>query len=301
MKKFLLPIALLAGAVSANAQVYFEDDFEWLKPWTEYHHLGDPVGTNNPDATGISIRESAMIGTKGGNIFHEKWDATINLAEERQYVVYDGKYENSGYLTRIFGGGNANYYVFMAHDGYLRIGSQGYNAGLRTRNASITDDPTELYLEFDWCPCKNEDGTWHDVELDVEYRPGNLTVADGIVYGVDIEDKTKPLAWKHECIDLFDTDGLSTGPASDKAGQGCNVVIEISKSSALQQAGCNNFYLDNIRLASAKLPSGIKDVVVENDRTMPVEYFNLQGVRVNNPENGIFIRRQGKKVSKVAL
>ncbi len=33
----------------------------------------------------------------------------------------------------------------------------------------------------------------------------------------------------------------------------------------------------------------------------PAFYYNLQGVEVANPENGIFIRRQGNKVTKVAL
>lgn len=33
----------------------------------------------------------------------------------------------------------------------------------------------------------------------------------------------------------------------------------------------------------------------------PAVYYNLQGVEVANPENGIFIRRQGNKVTKVAL
>lgn len=40
--------------------------------------------------------------------------------------------------------------------------------------------------------------------------------------------------------------------------------------------------------------------VVESDNA-PVEYFNMQGVKVNAPENGIFIKRQGNKVSKVVL
>ncbi len=35
------------------------------------------------------------------------------------------------------------------------------------------------------------------------------------------------------------------------------------------------------------------------DAAAPVEYFNLQGIRVANPENGVFIRRQGSKVSKI--
>lgn len=33
----------------------------------------------------------------------------------------------------------------------------------------------------------------------------------------------------------------------------------------------------------------------------PAVYYNLQGVEVANPENGVFIRRQGNKVTKVAL
>ncbi|MBD5210285.1 MAG: hypothetical protein HDS77_03295 [Bacteroidales bacterium] len=38
---------------------------------------------------------------------------------------------------------------------------------------------------------------------------------------------------------------------------------------------------------------------VEIDENAPVEYFNLQGVRVENPANGLYIMRQGDKVVKV--
>ncbi len=37
------------------------------------------------------------------------------------------------------------------------------------------------------------------------------------------------------------------------------------------------------------------------DENAPVEYFNLQGVRVENPTNGLYIRRQGNKVTKVII
>ncbi len=43
--------------------------------------------------------------------------------------------------------------------------------------------------------------------------------------------------------------------------------------------------------------SGVDNVEVDNN--VPVVYYNLQGVEVSNPENGIFIRRQGNSVSKV--
>ncbi len=37
------------------------------------------------------------------------------------------------------------------------------------------------------------------------------------------------------------------------------------------------------------------------DVNAPVEYYNLQGVKVENPSNGIFIKKQGSKATKVVL
>lgn len=46
--------------------------------------------------------------------------------------------------------------------------------------------------------------------------------------------------------------------------------------------------------------TGINNIVTE-DVNAPVEYFNLQGVRVANPDSGLYIRRQGNKVTKVLV
>ena len=42
----------------------------------------------------------------------------------------------------------------------------------------------------------------------------------------------------------------------------------------------------------------IDNVAVENNDNAPVEYFNLQGERINKPSKGLYIRRQGKLVQK---
>lgn len=47
-------------------------------------------------------------------------------------------------------------------------------------------------------------------------------------------------------------------------------------------------------------PTGITDIEAA-DNNAPVEYFNLQGVRVDNPANGLYIRRQGDKIEKVVI
>ena len=48
--------------------------------------------------------------------------------------------------------------------------------------------------------------------------------------------------------------------------------------------------------------SGIEDIVVDADSMdAPVEYYNLQGIRVENPASGIYIRRQGSTTTKVTI
>jgi hypothetical protein len=47
--------------------------------------------------------------------------------------------------------------------------------------------------------------------------------------------------------------------------------------------------------------SGIANVGVDADNNAPVEYFNLQGVRVDNPTTGLYIQRQGSKATKVLV
>ena len=54
------------------------------------------------------------------------------------------------------------------------------------------------------------------------------------------------------------------------------------------------------RVGKGGLQVGIDNITDDNatDDNAPVEWFTMQGVRVDNPSNGIFIRRQGTKVTK---
>lgn len=44
--------------------------------------------------------------------------------------------------------------------------------------------------------------------------------------------------------------------------------------------------------------SGVEDIELEEEAAAEAEYFNLQGVHVSNPSNGIFIVKKGSKTSK---
>lgn len=47
--------------------------------------------------------------------------------------------------------------------------------------------------------------------------------------------------------------------------------------------------------------SGYIDGIGIDDASMPVVYYNLQGIRVDNPSSGMYLRCQGRKVIKVML
>ncbi|MDE6468232.1 MAG: hypothetical protein K2L28_04965, partial [Muribaculaceae bacterium] len=48
--------------------------------------------------------------------------------------------------------------------------------------------------------------------------------------------------------------------------------------------------------------AGVEGVIVGEEATdAPIEYFNLHGQRIANPENGIYILRQGNKTWKAVL
>ena len=68
---------------------------------------------------------------------------------------------------------------------------------------------------------------------------------------------------------------------------------------AFATTASGTIYGETVEFTTEKDLSGIENVIVEEDET--VEYYNLQGVRVENPERGLYIKRQGNKVTKVIL
>lgn len=58
------------------------------------------------------------------------------------------------------------------------------------------------------------------------------------------------------------------------------------------------FVTNSITLSSSNIETGISDIKPDANEA---EYYNLQGIRVDNPQQGIYIRRQGNKTTKVIL
>lgn len=84
-----------------------------------------------------------------------------------------------------------------------------------------------------------------------------------------------------------------------------NAVLASPEMLLMSDLGWVEYFLD----IELKLPfnvngevSGIKEVIATEDNSnAPVEYYNLQGIRVENPAAGIYVRRQGSNVTKVLV
>lgn len=81
------------------------------------------------------------------------------------------------------------------------------------------------------------------------------------------------------------------------ASTALKVVVNIPKS---QIAEWGVQAIDGAKAASDFAKADMSGVeTIEADTNAEVEYFNIQGIRVANPANGLYIRRQGTKVEKV--
>ena len=65
----------------------------------------------------------------------------------------------------------------------------------------------------------------------------------------------------------------------------------------MQRAVQNSLWV----VAKDDTPSGIDGIKVDDNGDTTIEFYNLQGVRVAHPSSGLFIRRCGSKVTKIAF
>lgn len=87
---------------------------------------------------------------------------------------------------------------------------------------------------------------------------------------------------------------------TDGALNECNVIFNAGQGGP--QTG-DNVKVRNHGVYNASGDTGLSgvDSIVTEDEDAPVEYYNLQGVRVINPTPGIYIQRQGNKVRKIRV
>lgn len=171
-------------------------------------------------------------------------------------------------------GDYTNYYVLLTPHvdagSQAKVSSEYFDMSLPNFSLDLGDGPQALGdIDIDNVLCVNEDdgsktytGSKDGLEL-----AGGAIIADVKCNGIEERDGQLrmiiPVTWKMD--------------------EETEIPIDVTFNGKRIQTG-----------------TGVEAVSVDNNNA-PVEYFDLQGRRLNNPTNGIVIRRQGSKVEKVIL
>lgn len=176
---------------------------------------------------------------------------------------------------------------------------------------------------------KNYDGknqNYGYVYLDTKYVPanGNLICPEEYIFVITSTPKGFTIQGADEGkfygMDAKHKTSFNFYNSADATGSNCywDITIDTDGNANITNKGRDGFYLawmpfnsdfelvttnsdtGKIQLYSNGTLTGVDDIV-SDDANAPVEYYNLQGVRVANPESGLYIRVQGKKASKVLV
>ncbi|MDE6271237.1 MAG: immune inhibitor A [Muribaculaceae bacterium] len=153
----------------------------------------------------------------------------------------------------------------------------------------------------------------NDAVETAEANAFDITVADGKATIKDAEGRYYAMDDNHLTSFQFYTE-LNDGCYWTFTFSGDQIKLTNALNTdcfVCQSKGNNGTWYTNVAPAASpaefNLPMVFKKAVVDGiaeiaaDENAPVEYFNLQGVRVANPENGLYIRRQGNKTTKVLV
>ncbi len=160
-------------------------------------------------------------------------------------------------------------------------------------------------IGFTACYLRGGMNSWTEevADLDAKWR---FETTDGVVYTFvcegetaiepGIEFKVAAANWSGINYSTEDVVFLDGEPMEASYNVNGNMTVDETFEGTIKLDLVNGLN-KTAELTFTKASDGIADVTI--DANAPVEYFNLQGVRVNNPENGLFIARQGSKITKV--
>ena len=137
-------------------------------------------------------------------------------------------------------------------------------------------------------------------QYDVVYRVVNQnnTALDVDVNGAKCApvDYAELDLWYHSAADA-----MKTGEKTQSANVSGDGKLTIKMTKTAKAGEQNRFAFKSFKLFyKGDNGSGVANIAIDDDNA-PVEYYNLQGIRVANPDKGLYIVRQGNKTSKVIL
>ncbi len=220
--------------------IYFEDDFEWMEPWTSASGAGDDVANNTVDTNAAP------------NVF----------ANATQFADFIAEFQNRGY-GYIWGWkgqdwssddpDNGNKRTLYLQRNYLKFGKTSYSSGIILPLLSGISGSDDIDVTFDWCWCMTG-GSKPDytslalvVTGDGVFESTGTQTSEEILSEQPTEGDLTELKWQHATVRI-----KGATSATRITIRPFNNDPDITNAARHQ----NRWYLDNIKVLPADGGSG---------------------------------------------
>lgn len=286
MKKLYTLALAAAAALSVNAQVYFVGEFDGVQMWTP---------------------ETPVEATLNGD---GNWEITLKNTGAFKMSTAKGDWDTFNGKAFSANGGNITEDIVGKFVDAEAWGENTNLPGVADWKVEVTPDYTQLRIS-----------QLSEAAAIYAYVIGSMT--DNWAFVEDWKMTTVEEAAKYTFV--------CEGPTMIAAGEefklaapgwaminyttGNEAIADGEPSEALFNSGDNMFFSEDFegtillelpegynkpaQITFTPASAGVEDVTV-NANAKPV-YYNLQGVEVANPANGLFIVRRGNEISKVLV
>ncbi|MDE6338599.1 MAG: hypothetical protein K2K97_02280 [Muribaculaceae bacterium] len=300
MKKFFLTILFLGNLLAANAQDnaetnLYDDNFSYLAPYSTKGVIKegatgsfyDAIQQNTSTPAVYALDEISVEGVTAAEAMENKG---YTLLYAHRSTVADQSAAHNIYLqieealeSRAGEEDDAD----KAAGAYLKFGKSNYQAGLQfpPLDKCGTGSVKNVKVSFEWCPVKQGNGNFDKPNL-VLFVNDDYENSKKDVPQHTFVNGTDPLAWVPAEVDFGDY-ALKNGDR----------ITLRNRNEDWGTVTAHRYYLRNVKVSTSdNITTGVEEI--EADANAPVEYYNLQGVRVSEPVKGCYIVRSGSKVSK---
>lgn len=259
-----------------------------------------------------------------GQIPEDALEMTLNITDGGKYTIYSEKY--SGYLNATaknkvnFTESSKELTISINADGSATVGGvtisnvtytlqynpnvSGTTVNLSTaRFAFYSSSQQKVYLYHKVQKVKAPEGAHNFAAEEIEDGETSVLVVKGVHAQSELYYRFTPDQQTEIVTYAESHEGFTKSEVFEAAEDNTNthrIAVSAPGTYELYTYHAASATKSEIAEVKVKATTGINGIEIDNEGS-DVEYYNLQGIRVDNPANGLYIRRQGNTTTKVIL
>lgn len=243
----------------------------------------------------------AKVKTGANDFDHTKYLWHQSMPADHDATIHD--HFNGGNEVTSFYAGHGQNQFFCTVDHRSDDASRGFGVISDWEAGNFMADATDN--EKDWYTGKKVYRKVHHVHHEARYFDASTPYVAHSAWAfpqTSYLPVTAQFYYNYKMLTSYDDVTVTDASASDVRAKVPAKVPAATRDFADVLAGATvNVPLGNARAVAWDEPTTGIDNVLDNDDAAPIEYYDLQGRKVENPAAGIYIYRQGSRTGKVLI